>query len=375
MSSFESMSATLDPRHWGLHGGAPPDTCTAGFNRICNGTNVMAQRNYPCDSIIAAYFDTSGDYYEATGPNSFRRQLYHCMIGQALQMKATIESRRSKNEMGHLLWQLNEIWPAGGWGSIEYSAPNGVNAHRGQIIGGRWKPLQYLLRANLLHDIMATCSGDSTTQTCYIRNDGSGPLQCTLVISSFSIETGAHGLFLKKPIAMKPGPGTILTFSLNDLPCYGSAECGMPVDGRTHYLSLDAFKEGSTELISRNDMLLVPPKDIAALPPSSGLEVTVGNRIQSDGAEGNDDAVEIIVTAQVPVVLYVVLTTEAPGRFSDNAFFMRPPVGGGKAHPQKLSFFPFGDSLDLDLLKSTIRVEDMAMYQNPPPESLVVKAA
>ena len=86
-----------------------------------------------------------------------------------------------------------------------------------------------------------------------------------------------------------------------------------------------------------------------------------------DGAEDND-AVEITVTAQVPVALYVVLTTEAPGRFSDNAFFMRPPVGGGKAHPQELLFFSFGDFMckDLDLLKSTIRVEDMAMYQKPP---------
>ena len=371
MSSFESMSATLDPRHWGLHGGAPPDTCSDGFNRICNGTNVMAQRNYPCSSIITSYFDASGGYFEATGKNAFQRQLYHCMIGQALQMKSTIETRRSKNEMGHLLWQLNEIWPTGGWGSIEYSAPKGLNAHRGQIIGGRWKPLHYLFRANLFADVMATCSGDSGI--CYTRNDGSEPFQCILEISSISIETGARGLLLKKSISMKPGPGTVLTFSLNDLSCNDSANCGVPVDGRTHYLSLDVIKEGSTDdkvkLISHNDMLLVPPKDVTALPPSSGLEVVVGSCIQSDRAEGND-AVEITVTAQVPVALYVVLTTEAPGRFSDNAFFMRPPVGGGNAHPQELLFYTFGDSTckDLDLLKSTIRVEDMAMYQNPPPE-------
>ena len=139
---------------------------------------------------------------------------------------------------------------------------------------------------------------------------------------------------------------------------------------------MDLIKEESTdgkvELIARNDMLLVPPKDITTLPPSSGLEVTVGSCL--DGAEDND-AVEITVTAQVPVALYVVLTTEAPGRFSDNAFFMRPLVGSGKAHPQELLFYPFGDCTckDLDLLKSTIRVEDMAMYQKPPPESPAAK--
>jgi hypothetical protein len=45
MSSFESMAPTLAPAHWGIQGGGPPDTCGSGFETICNGTNVMAQRN------------------------------------------------------------------------------------------------------------------------------------------------------------------------------------------------------------------------------------------------------------------------------------------------------------------------------------------
>ncbi len=42
------------------------------------------------------------------------------------------------------LWcgQLNEIWPTGGWGSIEYGNPSIA----GQVLGGRWKPLHYLVR-------------------------------------------------------------------------------------------------------------------------------------------------------------------------------------------------------------------------------------
>ena len=46
-SSFESMSATLAPEHWGVHGGAPKDTCdTGGGYHHCEGGNAMAQRNY-----------------------------------------------------------------------------------------------------------------------------------------------------------------------------------------------------------------------------------------------------------------------------------------------------------------------------------------
>ena len=47
MSSFESMAPTLAPAHWGIHGGSAPDKCGGGFENLCNGTNVMAQRNYP----------------------------------------------------------------------------------------------------------------------------------------------------------------------------------------------------------------------------------------------------------------------------------------------------------------------------------------
>ena len=57
MSSFESMSPTLDPAHWSLHGGAAPDDCsqpdpTNGFWKDCKGGNVMSERNYPCDNQI-----------------------------------------------------------------------------------------------------------------------------------------------------------------------------------------------------------------------------------------------------------------------------------------------------------------------------------
>lgn len=35
-------------------------------------------------------------------------------------MKSYIEGKRSLNEFGTLTWQLGEVWPTGGWGSLEY---------------------------------------------------------------------------------------------------------------------------------------------------------------------------------------------------------------------------------------------------------------
>lgn len=70
-----------------------------------------------CDNIILVYF---GDQdLNSTGEQAFKRQLWQCMVGQALLIKQNIETRRSNNQFGVIVWQFNEIWPTGGWGSIE----------------------------------------------------------------------------------------------------------------------------------------------------------------------------------------------------------------------------------------------------------------
>jgi hypothetical protein len=72
---------------------------------------------------------------------NFQRQLYHCMLGQALNIKSNIEKFRSQNIFGILTWQLNENWPTGGWGSLEYAV--GTNGGDGGVLGGRWKVLHH----------------------------------------------------------------------------------------------------------------------------------------------------------------------------------------------------------------------------------------
>ena len=100
LSSFESMSPTLSESNWGIH--------SAPFH----------ERNYPCDPIILSYFGAIN--LNLTGADSFKKQLYLCMLGQGIQRKTDIESWRSGNVWGTLMWQLAEIWPTGGWGSLEF---------------------------------------------------------------------------------------------------------------------------------------------------------------------------------------------------------------------------------------------------------------
>ena len=67
-------------------------------------------------------------------PNSYRSLAYLSQLNQAYCMKVAVEhARRSMPlTMGALYWQLNDVWPAASWSSIEFD--------------GRWKALHYAAR-------------------------------------------------------------------------------------------------------------------------------------------------------------------------------------------------------------------------------------
>ena len=123
-SSFESISATLDPKDWGVH------------------SKPMFWRSYSADNIVNSYFglDKAVNFSTVGDPIVFARQLLLSQLAAALLVKSRIETFRSQNNFGTLTWQLGEIFPTGGWGSLEYAHSRGTH---GQVRGGRWKPLHY----------------------------------------------------------------------------------------------------------------------------------------------------------------------------------------------------------------------------------------
>jgi hypothetical protein len=126
-SSFESVSALLPESSWSIYGGSPNDSCEQliGQVNVYNGTNSMAKRNYPCGNRIQAFFGEAS--LDSVGRRSFEQQLFQCMTAQTLWMKGQIEIMRSSNTFGTLIWQLNENWPRGGWGAIEYGPSRILN--------------------------------------------------------------------------------------------------------------------------------------------------------------------------------------------------------------------------------------------------------
>jgi beta-galactosidase/beta-glucuronidase len=327
MSSFESMSPTLAPEHWSIHGGAPADTCNGGFSSICTGNNTMAQRNYACDNIIDVYFGKMD--FSAVGEQPFKKQLYLCMLGQALLIKSNIETRRSKNELGIIVWQFNEIWPTGGWGSIEYGTPV-----EGQVIGGRWKPLHYLYRQSIYADVMATCGQGGQ---CYVSNDGIDPFKGTLNIQEINFVEDTQKQVISKQLDMVAGMAVTEFFSI-DLGSFDATKSVLfaEVTSSTH------------DTVSQNVIAMSSPANWHI--PKAVVTI---KSITTDSSTGG----ATINLSTDKTALYVTLTTKAIGRFSENTFVMVP----GK--DKVIEFVPFvGQKVDQAVLKATTRVEHLGSY-------------
>jgi beta-mannosidase len=336
MSSFESMSPTLEPSHWALHGGEAKVRCETW---PCEGSNPMVERNYQCTPLIKKWFgDGNADpaVLNTTGEIPFKRQLYQCMLGQALEMKSNIEHRRSTNVFGIIVWQYNEIWPTGGWGSVEYGTPR-----PGQVLGGRWKPLHYFYASHLYQDVIAVCGTSEADRggSCYVKNDRSnipfkGTLRLDVIKFADQSSKNIRRTLLSKDLTLASGPGVIEYFSVD----FSSVDRAREVVSAT--IMDDERKTVSSHVVS-----LAYPKDM--LLPKANVQASV-----VPGMRAENGAYTIEVTSKTPA-LYVVLTTLAHGRFSENAFLL----GSNK----KIIFFhPFVKEDQEAVLSKTLRVEDLS---------------
>ena len=340
MSSFESLSATLKPEHWSLH--------SAPFK----------ERNWPADGIIASFFgNRSRDALSDVGAAALQRQAYQSMLGQALWIKSNVETARASNLWGKLTWQLNDVYPSGSWGSLEY----GPLGRKGQVVGGRWKILHYMHSQSIFADVLPACSADGA---CYLKNDGNKPFVGSVKVSLLHLATGALEAVSSTSVSLKAGAGVISPFCADgshpdvvDAACKPLAELSpkcLGADGKTGcMLTLDAI-DSSGATVTHNLVAMAPPKSLAL--PNASVTAKV--------ADANNAAV-VHVEATGGTALYVVLTTELQGRFSDNAFTVRPGA------PVTVTFVPFGELAAqsgpelASALGGALRVEHLAQYVEP----------
>ena len=351
-SSFESMSSTISSWHWGIHGAYTPNNCSIYDQNvnICQGENILAERNYACDSHIDAFFGSIDD--QEVSEHYFKAQLFHCMLATALWLKAQIEILRSTNSFGALIWQLNENWPTGGWGLVEYGSKQNQT---GQSVGGRWKPVMHLLSQSLFRHVFVACGQDGL---CYCRNDGIAPFVGKVVAETWSSIRGELVANQSQRVLLDGGIShtgechekCMLKSALHfaDYCMTEWFQLERNVSDLSEVVLLSLWDSKGSLVIEDEVVLWSAPKDIRATYMTATIaivEVFLENRSMN------------IVLESDQLVLYVVLTTVESGLFDCNTFVMKP-------HVKTTVKFVFSNErdIDVDTFRAGLRVEHLGTY-------------
>jgi len=298
----------------------------------CLLTFAPAIRNYPCDNQITAFFGSQS--LDEVGVQAFQNQLYLCMMSQTLWMKGQIESIRYTNSFGTLIWQLNENWPTGGWGCVEYGSREKQNQ---QVIGGRWKPLIYLLLRDLFQDVVVACGEGGR---CYARNDGPDEVDVFVSLEAWSFNQAKSLNQIEWYPHLKPGRSTghfILPASFRD---------------NADAVLIDVREGNEPNGLRTSAFLWNSPRNIHALSHVAHISIRI--------RRGDDGTVALEVSSDA-LALYVWLSTIAVGQFSDNAFHLRP----GQRKIVRFEKVPGHEaSFDIDQFDRTLRVEHLGSHRN-----------
>lgn len=370
-ASFELMAPTLSEAFWSMHGGNhAEDTCTQGHGEhVCTGGNVMAQRNYGCDDAFATYFPdgmrvTLGD----VGAWSFAAQLYLCQLATTLVLQSMVEVHRSSNSWGLMTWQLGEVWPTYGWGSLEYSSG------AGSVLGGRWKPSHYML-ARAFANVAVACSASAD---CFVKNDDAlHPIPAAdVVFTAVRLGDGRAMVLGRASIALPRGANAVTwlcasgggggggggegggTTRTPPAACVGWKQllptAGCAASGIDCVIAATVTDAATGAVLASNMQLLAPPGKLNA---SRTVRVTavVGETDPVDGS------VPITVTAAggggAAPALFVTLFTAANGRFNDNFLTL---LRGSRL----LRFFPSVPD-QRTILAHTLRVNTLGELLKP----------
>jgi beta-mannosidase len=133
------------------------------------------QRSSIGNKTIASYM--SRHFKE---PKDFENYLYISQLLQAEGVKVAMEAHRIKKpyNMGSLVWQLDDCWPAASWSGIDYY--------------GRWKALHYCIKKSF-SEVIVAFEADENEIRAYVVSDRMDELKGTLILNL--LDLGGKKLF------------------------------------------------------------------------------------------------------------------------------------------------------------------------------------
>ena len=216
-------------------------------------------------------------------PKDFANFVYLSQVQQALAIRTAVDYWRSLKPhcMGTLYWQLNDTWPVASWSSLDY--------------GGGWKVLHYVARRFFQPVAVAAISSEDGAEIrISLVNDTVDAVNVTINLSTVSLDGIRTPLKSVDAFSSPDAAVTAVTLSAADLPpdaiLFWSFTATNGMGGEGHYV------HGTYKALD-----LTP----------SGLEVSV--------SPAGDGAIDLVVQAS-GLALFVMVESDTPGRYSDNAF-------------------------------------------------------
>lgn len=233
----------------------------------------------------------------------FTDTLYITQVMQAQCVKAQTEFyQRSRSEiiegkghtMGALYWQLNDIWQAPSWSSIEF--------------GGKWKMLHYFAQS-FFAPLFPIGFEDNNTMFVYAVSDLSHDLELKAVVTVFSWADLDPVCSLKSELQLVPGGSSVPVFKQPILDVLtGCGRCTRLTCLLTFHLEdKDGNQRGAT-----NHHYLSSPKDAQGL-----QKPNISVKVQ----EGQGDFIFTLHSNAVAPFVWLDVG-DLPGRFSNNGFLM-----------------------------------------------------
>uniref|UniRef100_A0A1A8PYS6 Mannosidase, beta A, lysosomal n=1 Tax=Nothobranchius rachovii TaxID=451742 RepID=A0A1A8PYS6_9TELE len=233
----------------------------------------------------------------------FTDTLYITQVMQAQCVKTQTEFyRRSRSEivegkghtMGALYWQLNDIWQAPSWSSIEF--------------GGKWKMLHYFAQ-NFFSPVLPVGFEDEDSLFVYAISDLSQDLQIRAVVKLYSWSGLGSLCTLTSDLTLIPGgvAAPIFKRPMSEL----LAGCGV-CTRLTCLISFHLEDDHGVQQGPTNEHFLCSPKDAQGL-----RRPNITAKVQEDES---GFAVTLLSDAVAPFVWLDV--GGVPGRFSSNGFLM-----------------------------------------------------
>ena len=266
------------------------------------------------------------NYHPVTDPViNFGNFVYLSQATQALCMKTESELyRRSRtaqaNTMGTIYWQLNSIWPAPTWSSMEY--------------GGRWKMLHYFVKHFYAPVLISPHQPQRDTLAVDLISDLTHSIQGTLQLELWSWK-GA--LLNSWSAGYSSGPLTAGTVWSTSIKAMLSGHC-RPEQCLLYLQCLD----GNSKQLSNNVFYFTKLRSALLVSPN----VTVSQFVKSG------DAISFLVQSTA-VAPYLWLETPLDGRFSDNGFVVLP------GHSVQIIFYSWDSSISISKFTSSLTTKSL----------------